>query len=82
MWPLLVYRTQKANILTKYGRFDEALAEYDLIKSSTSAGNKEELEQKIERLNALKAEWSEAHQLLHHDEAYAGEWPAFVQSRL
>ena len=67
------FRTQRANILVKYGRFEEALLEYNALeKGGTSSMGTEEFKAKIDLMEALRSEAIEAEELFDHDEDYSG----------
>lgn len=66
-------KTQRANILVKYGRFEEALSVYrEMEKSGTGSLSADDLAGKISMLDTYKAEAIEAEELFDHDEDYHG----------
>ena len=70
----LYFRTQRVSILTKYGRFDDALTELGKIKEGGGkAGSEEEIMPKMNELTKLKGAAADAQELMEHDEDYEGD---------
>ena len=62
------------DILTKYGRFNDAIQELKKIqKGGGKAGSDEEILPKIRKLKKLKASAIEAEEFFQHDEDYQGK---------